>query len=45
MTGMFLSGGAVRKCSSIAYAPASSSSKLSMPIATAIESPIADQSE
>ena len=39
------SSGAVRKCSSIAWAPASSSSKRSKPIASTIGRPIADQSE
>ena len=38
-TGMFSRSGAVRKCSSTSYAPASSSSKWSMPMTVAIERP------
>ena len=37
--------GAVRKCSSIAKAPSSNSSKRSKPTASAIGKPMADQSE
>ena len=41
VAGRFFSSGAVRKCSSMACPPASISSKLSMPMKTAIGSPIA----
>ena len=45
ITGRFFSSGAVRKCWSIAWPPSSNCSKLSMPMETAIDRPIADQSE
>ena len=45
MTGTFFSSGAVRKCSSIAWPPASSSSKWSIPMTQAIGRPMALQSE
>ncbi len=44
-TGMFAANGAVRKCSSIACAPASRSRKLSGPIASINDRPIADHIE
>ena len=42
---MFRSSGAVRKCSSMAWAPARKASNWSMPIRQATGSPIADQTE
>jgi len=42
---VFSPGGAVRKCSSIAWNPASSSANRSGPIASIVESPIAESSE
>ena len=45
ITGRFCSNGAVRKCSSIAWKPASSSAKRSGPIASIVERPIAESIE
>ncbi len=44
-TGRFRSSGAVRKCSSIAWKPARSAANCSGPIATIVESPIAESIE
>ena len=44
-TGRFRSNGVVRKCSSIAWNPASRSRKLSGPIASIVERPIAESIE
>ena len=44
-TGRFCSKGAVRKCSSIAWKPASIARKLSGPIAIIVESPMAESIE
>jgi hypothetical protein len=42
---MFASNGTVRKCSSIAWKPASSSANPSRPIASIVDSPIAESIE
>ena len=42
ITGRFSANGAVRKCSSIAWKPASSSPNRSGPIAIIVESPTAE---
>jgi hypothetical protein len=44
-TGRFRSNGAVRKCSSIAWNPASMSWKFSAPIAIIVDRPIAESIE
>ena len=44
-TGRFRSNGAVRKCSSIAWKPASIARKFSGPIAIIVERPIAESIE
>ena len=44
-TGMLRSNGAVRKCSSIAWKPASIARKLLGPIAIIVERPIAESIE
>ena len=44
-TGRFRSSGVVRKCSSIAWKPASSSRKRSGPTASIVERPIAESIE
>ena len=45
MTGRFFSSGAVRKCSSISWNPASISSNCSGPTASMVESPMAESME
>ena len=44
-TGRFFSNGAVRKCSSISWKPASISRKLSGPMASIVDRPIAESIE
>ena len=44
-TGRFFSNGAVRKCSSISWKPASIARKFSGPIASIVERPMAESIE